>query len=294
MLPAMLLAAGLGTRLRPLTERCAKPLVPVGDRPVIAHVLDCLRAGGVERIVVNAHHRAADLRDFVRREGRGVGVSEEHELLGTAGGLARAKELLGSGDVIVWNADILTRLEVRSLVHAHMAAGGEATLAVRTLAAGQGNVGVDAAGRIVRLRGQRVADEARGGEFVPVHVVGGDLRERLPERGCLVGDVYIPALLRGATLRAFTHDAPWHDVGSLASYLAANLAWLDDHKLEHWLGEGARVEGPVTLDRTLVGAEGVAVGAGVLERCVVWPGCTATAPLADAVVADGLVVRVGS
>jgi mannose-1-phosphate guanylyltransferase len=293
MLPAMLLAAGLGTRLRPLTDLCAKPLVPVGDRPVLAHILERLRDAGVERVVVNAHHRAGDVTDFARREGRGILVSEEEELLGTAGGVARAKDMLGSGDVVVWNADILARVDVGSLVRAHKAAAAEATLVVRPLAAGQGNVGVDVAGRIVRLRAQRVADEAHGGEFVPVHVLGAGLRQRVPERGCLIGDLYIPALVNGAGIRAFTYDLPWHDVGSVGSYLAANLAWLDDRRLESWVGDGARVEGPVALAHTLLGAGASAVGAGALARCVVWPGCTATAPLADAVVAGGLVVRAG-
>jgi mannose-1-phosphate guanylyltransferase len=290
MLPAMLLAAGLGTRLRPLTDQRAKALVPVGDHPVLAHILDCVREAGVDRIVVNAHHRADDVQDFVRREGRGVTVSEERELLGTAGGVARAKEWLGAGDVVVWNADILAGIDVRSLVRAHSTSAAEATLVVRSLAAGEGNVGVDGAGRIVRLRRERVADEVQGGEFVPVHVLGGALRQTLPERGCLIGDVYIPALRAGATLRAFTHEGSWHDVGSLESYLAANLAWLDARRLASWVGDNAQVARTVALDRTVVGGGASASGTGTLTRCVLWPGSAATAPLADAVVVDGLVV----
>src|SRR5580658_3248742 len=254
MLPAMLLAAGLGTRLRPLTEQRAKALVPVGDRPVLAHILDRVREAGVDRIVVNAHHRAEDVHDFVRREGKGVSVSEERDLLGTAGGVARARDLLGAGDVVVWNADILASVDVRSLVRAHARAHAEATLAIKPLARGEGNVGVDRDGRIVRLRSDRVAAEVRGGEFVPVHVLGAALRQGLPERGCLVGDVYIPALRRGAILFAFAYEAPWHDVGSLESYLAANLAWLDARRLESWIGEDAQVAGSVAIDRALVGA----------------------------------------
>jgi mannose-1-phosphate guanylyltransferase len=290
----MLLAAGLGTRLRPLTEQRAKALVPVGDRPVLAHVLDRVREAGVDRIVVNAHHRADDVHDFVRREGKGVSVSEERDLLGTAGGVARARHLLGVGNVVVWNADILAAVDLRSLVRAHAIANAEATLVVKPLAPGEGNVGVDGEGRIVRLRSDRVADEVRGGEFVPVHVLGAALRHGLPERGCLVGDVYIPALRRGATLRAFAYEAPWHDVGSLESYLAANLAWLDARRLESWVGEDAQVARSITIDRALVGAAASVVGNGSLTRCVVWPGSVATAPLADAIVAGERVVRARS
>jgi mannose-1-phosphate guanylyltransferase len=293
MLSAMVLAAGLGTRLRPLTDLCAKALVPVGDRPVLGHILERLRDSGVDRIVVNAHHRADDVRAFVRGDGGKIGLSEERDLLGTAGGVARAASMLGSGDIIVWNADILASVDVRALVLAHSANRAEATLVVRQLAPGSGNVGVDGAGRVVRLRRERVADEVHGGEFVPIAVLGAGLRRSLPARGCLVGDVYIPALLRGATLGAFAHGAPWHDVGSIGAYLAANLAWLDDRGLIRWVGEGARAGASVTLGRVVLGAGSNAVGAGPLERCVVWPGSIATAPLADAVVAGELVVRVG-
>src|SRR6478672_7195775 len=96
---AMVLAAGLGTRLRPLTNELPKPLVPIGDRSMLAHVVDRLRAAGCSPVVVNAHHHA----DAVARacEALGAVVSREDEdLLGTAGGLARARALLGEGDVL--------------------------------------------------------------------------------------------------------------------------------------------------------------------------------------------------
>ena len=100
----MILCAGLGTRLRPLTDWCAKPLVPIGDRPALAHILDRLVG---TRAVVNAHHRAADIEAFARARSRDLLVSVEPDLLGTAGGIAHASPLLGSGDILVWNGDIL-------------------------------------------------------------------------------------------------------------------------------------------------------------------------------------------
>src|SRR4249920_3166042 len=99
MTPAMILAAGLGTRLRPLTDILPKPLVPVGDRPMLAHVVERVRAAGCGPIVVNAHHHA----DAVARACSDLGATisrEDEDLLGTAGGLARARALLGTGDVL--------------------------------------------------------------------------------------------------------------------------------------------------------------------------------------------------
>src|SRR5580693_8036978 len=138
----MVLAAGLGTRLRPLTDQRAKPLVPVGDRAALAHVLDRLRAAGVPHAVVNAHHHADQVSAFVRGGSWDVRVSEERELLGTAGGVAHARALLGGGDLLLWNGDILAEVDLAALVGAHVASHvassvgsrSSATLVVQPLA----------------------------------------------------------------------------------------------------------------------------------------------------------------
>jgi mannose-1-phosphate guanylyltransferase len=284
VLPAMVLAAGLGTRLRPLSDLRAKPLVPVGDRPALAHVLERLRAAGVARIVVNVHHRAHEVRAFVDAQPGGVAVSEEAELLGTAGGLAQASDRLGEGDVLVWNADILASVDPRALAEAHARESPEATLVVQPMAPGAGSVGLDQAGRVVRLRQERFGEEAGGGEFLGIHVLGAALRARLPPRGGLIEDVYVPALARGATLRAVPYADRWHDIGTVAAYLDANFAWLDARGLSSWSGAGARVSDRVALDRCVVGAGAAVGGEGVLARCVVWPGARAAAPLQGVVV----------
>lgn len=279
----MILCAGLGTRLRPLSEWRAKPLVPVGDRPALAHVLDRVRAAAAPRVVVNAHHRAGDVRAFLPP---GVALSDEAELLGTAGGVANAAALLGDGDVLVWNGDILAEVDPRALAAAHARSGAAATLVVRPRAAGEGNVGVDALGRLVRLRRETVrAGEARGGEFLGIHVIGGALRGAIPARGDLVGDVYLPAMRAGATLGVHDYDAPWWDIGTVESYLDANLAWLASRGDDAWVARGAKVAPSVELHASVVGEGAIVEGDGALERCVVWPGARARAPLADAVVA---------
>ena len=268
---AMVLCAGLGTRLRPLTDEVAKPMVPVGDRPAVAHVLDRVRLAMAEhaRVVANVHHRPDDLRSWA--EGEGIAISHEPELLGTAGGVARAREHLGQGDVLVWNGDILSELDPCELAMAHTTARAvrsNATLAVRARAAGEGNVGLDDRGRVVRLRTQSFGGETRGGEFLGIHVIGEPLRERLPAQGCLVGDVYLPALARGEHLHAFVTEARFVDVGSIAQYLAANAAWLASRGLRSWSHPSARVA--ASIDGSVIGA-GAVVDAPVIDG-VVWPG----------------------
>jgi NDP-sugar pyrophosphorylase family protein len=298
----MVLCAGLGTRLRPLTDELAKPMVPVGDRPAVAHVVQRVRLAGATRIVVNVHHRPDDVRAWA--EGEGIAISHERELLGTAGGVARARVLLGDGgDVLVWNGDILSELDPRALLATHAGApattpehghghghGHEhehehghgrahdhasarrgahlATLAVRARGAGEGNVGFDERGRITRLRAESFGPESRGGEFLGIHVIGDELRARLPESGCLVGDVYLPALRRGEQLRVHVTEAPFVDVGSLAQYLAANAAWLAARGLSSWTHPTATINAPI--DGSVVGA-GAVVDAPA-TRSVVWAG----------------------
>jgi mannose-1-phosphate guanylyltransferase len=272
----MVLAAGLGTRLRPLTDDRAKALVPVGDRPALAHVLDRLRAAGISRAVVNAHHHVEQLRTFaIAQAGIDLALSAETDLLGTAGGIAHARGLLGEGDVLLWNADILADVDVPALLAAHRDA---ATLVVQPLERGQGSVGLDEAGRVVRLRNQSFAHEARGGQFLGIHVLGQALRARLPVRGGLIEDVYLPALARGEVLRAHLFGGAWHDVGTVESYLDANMAWLAARGLERWIGPGAHVTDGVVLDRAVVGEGASVTGHGALRRCVVWPGANAVAP----------------
>lgn len=262
----MILCAGLGKRLRPLTEELAKPMVPVGDAPAVAHVTRRVRLAAPSRIVVNVHHRPEDVRAWA--EGEGILVSQERALLGTAGGVARAAKLLGEGDVLVWNGDILSDLDPRLLREAHARApGAGATLAVRPAPAGAGNVGLTAEGRIVRLRKESFGAEARGGEFLGIHVLGERLRPLLPAEGCLVGDVLLPSLRRGEALRAHETTASFVDIGTVAQYLAANAAWLASRGLRSWAHPSARVSAPI--EGSVVGANAV-VEAPTLAS-VVWP-----------------------
>jgi mannose-1-phosphate guanylyltransferase len=284
---AFILAAGLGTRLRPLTDLRPKPLVPVGDAPALEHVVARLRSAGCTRLVANAHHHAEEVVAFGRARGLEVCV-EPGAPLGTAGGLRGAAELLGAGDVLVHNGDVLVETELAGLVTAHAARAPLATLVVVAGPAGTGNVGIDDAGRVVRLRRETFAPgEARGGEFTGVHVLGAALRAELPAEGCLVGDVYMPRLRRGGAdggeIRVYFATS-FVDIGSMPGYLAANRSWLARRGERAWVGAGATVAGTVTLDETVVGAGARVVGTGALVRCVVWPGAEAVAPLADAVV----------
>ena len=128
--PALVLAAGLGTRLRPLTNVRAKPAVPVAGRPLVVRILEWLAEQGVEDVVVNLHHRPETVTRVVGH-GRGAGVrvrySWEPIILGSAGGPRQALPLLGRRFFIV-NGDTLTTLSLRALADAHERTGSAVTL----------------------------------------------------------------------------------------------------------------------------------------------------------------------
>ncbi|MSP25883.1 MAG: NDP-sugar synthase [Myxococcales bacterium] len=292
---AMVLAAGYGTRLRPLTDELPKPLVPVGDRSLLAHITGALIAAGAARIVVNAHHLASKLQGAVA-ELRGApnpaatdelrfAIAHETRILGTAGGVRNAAALLGEGSIVVVNGDILAELAITTLREAHARDDSLATLAVGPLlAVGEGTVGIGVNGAVVRLRGHSFGVELAGSEFVGAQLLSPDARALLPEEGCLVGDLYLPALQRGERVTACSAASLWCDVGTPGAYLAANRAWLKARDLDAFVADTAEVSPRVSVVDSLIGAAAEITGHGALVNVVVWPGARAHAPLANAIV----------
>ncbi len=281
----MVLAAGFGTRLAPLTDELPKPLVPVGDRSVIAHLADQLMAAGLQRIVVNTHH----LAEVFTAEHLGTlplpaAVSHEPRILGTAGGVAKASALLGPGDVLVCNGDIIARLDLAGLLAHHVQSRAMVSLAVDMQPVGHGTVGLDANHRVVRLRGQRFGEEKAGADFAGYHVIAAEFRAQLPVEGCLVGDVYLPALKRGEFICGVPVVSGWTDIGTPRALLLANLDWLEHRKLEHFVAPGAQIGAQVELAHTVVCSNAVIQGRGKLERCLVLPNAQTRAPQADCLV----------
>lgn len=272
---AMILAAGVGSRLAPLTDFLPKALMPLGDRPMLAHLALQIRAAKIDRLVINAHHHADALQKFVRvstTELGAIGVSVERDLLGTAGGVNHARALLGAGDVLIWNGDIVANLDIAALSDSHDAQPTQATLAVKIAEKNAGNVGLDENGNVVRLRRETCrAGEVRGGFFLGVHVIGQRLRDACPQIGCLIGDVYLPALRRGETLRAFEYDGEFSDIGTPANYLDANLAWLASQKKSSWKSNDAAIAADLEIRHSIIGARARLGGSGLIDSCVVWP-----------------------
>jgi NDP-sugar pyrophosphorylase family protein len=300
MTSALILAAGFGTRLQPLTSELPKPVVPVGDRPLLSHVALACRAGGVSSLVANAYHEHQKLSSIINELSLDIQVVVEEKIRGTAGGVAGARSLYEPGAVLVWNGDILTHAPVKELLE--LASGLDAqVLAVNPRAAGEGTVGLDEQGSVVRLRGQVFGREVRSGDYIGVSALGPSVVAGLPESGCLFGEVALPHLQKGGRVWSVPSAAPWSDLGDLAQYVAANFRWLDGHLRRDsqptthdpssWIAPSASVAPSVSVERCLIGARARVGGTGRLSEVIAWPGAVVWAPLARAVVlASGRVV----
>jgi mannose-1-phosphate guanylyltransferase len=284
MTRAMILAAGLGTRLSPLTDELPKPLLPVGDRPLVAHLAARLHRAGFSSFTMNIHHLSKEFAGVVQWLEATAHVIHEPEIRGTAGGVAGARAFFGEAPILVWNGDVLVEPPIPGLFAA--AGAGGLALAVSPTPVGTGTVGLDADGCVVRLRGERFGRETSGGDYVGVAALGGAVLARLPERGCLIGDVALPLLREGEKIGTASVVGRWIDVGSVPSYHLANREWLEVHVGGggSWVAPTARVAPGARVVASIVGAGASITGDGALERCVVWPGAHAVAPLADAVV----------
>lgn len=222
----MILAAGLGTRLRPLTDRLPKPLLPVASRPMIEYTLAWLVSAGIRQVMINLHHHGDLIRNALgsgERFGAEISYSEEPTILGTGGGLKRVERFFADEPFLVINADILTAFDLNGVIHAHLAKRPLATLVVRRDpdVARYGALGIDESGRIRRFLG-------RGGEsaapledvmFTGIHVIDPRVLEALPPNVFSpITDAYITIVERGDPIRGLLTDAPWIDIGTPERY----------------------------------------------------------------------------
>jgi NDP-sugar pyrophosphorylase family protein len=299
---AMVLAAGLGLRMRPLTLLRAKPALPVLNRPLLHWTMEKLAGAGVRDVVVNLHHLPATIEDVLgtgRRWGLVIRYSEEPAILGTGGGPRAVRSLFGSEPMLVVNGDVLFDFDVRRILAAHRSSGAAATLALRAnpVPYAYSPVVTDRSGRILSIAGRPRPASGRVAMFASVHALEPGILDRLPEGASdSVRDLYLPLLAEGARLVGVRMGGAWYDFGRPALYRDAQLRLIPGRGRDRVLVDGAaRVAATARLRRSVVGAKArVATGARV-ERSVLWDGAVveAGARVKAAIVTTGGVVRAG-
>ena len=267
--PALVLTAGLATRLQPLSSVRAKAALPVAGTPLVIRILHWLKASGVERAVLNLHHLAGSITRIVG-DGSALGLpvrySWEREILGSAGGPARAVPLLASDRFLIVNGDTLANVDLAAMATQHIETNALVTLAVVSGREGYNGVLADTSG-IVRGFGR----EPGAFHFIGVQIVNTSVFAGIdPEtKSETVHGIY-PALIAGraGAIRVFQAGAEFFDIGSPRDYLdtAITLATREGRQLDR--GDDCVIAGDAALTDTVLW-DRVSVGAGArLTECV--------------------------
>ena len=279
---AFVLAAGLGTRLRPLTNELPKPLIPIFQKPLITFALDHLIGVGVNRFVINTH-RHPDLFQtfFATHEYAGLPTMLVHEpdLLETGGGIKNAESHFGNEPFLTYSGDILTDIELQPLIDEHFRRGNDVTLALR-------HTGLAAA---VALQNHRVVDISnRYGfpgnfDFANIAVWNPSIFERIPP---LKKISFIPIIAdwidRGAKIGGVVmNDGKWFNIGSRTEYLEVHRTILRENWKPNFVKTGewpqskansATVDSSAQLRGCTVVGRNCRVGAdAILEDTILWP-----------------------
>ena len=316
-LKAMVLCAGFGTRLRPLTHVLPKPLVPVANRPLIAYTLSLLEQAGVRQVAVNLHHLGEKIQKALgdkRESGLEITYSPEESILGTGGGVMRMRSYLEDDRFCLLNGDVLCGVDLEALLRFHTERNAAATMVVGPLPPGATYTPLlmDAEGWLVKLKDarRRPAGETRPVMFLGVHVLEPQIFDFLPQEGfsCINNQAYTAMIEKGLDVAAYFHGGFWYDLGTPASYLAANLSLLSGRvrppQLDPLtgalpegvvLGKGVQLGEAVELGPEVAVGDGCIIGDGAqISRSVVWAGeeIVGGISLDRKIVAGGQVLRV--
>jgi mannose-1-phosphate guanylyltransferase/phosphomannomutase len=228
---ALILCAGYGTRLKPLTNEVPKPLVRVMGIPVVEYTLNLLAKSGIKDLYINRHHLPDEFENIRIPAGINVEFSYEPVILGTSGGILSFEDKFND-DFLVVNGDVLFNIDVNDLISFHKKSKKIATMVLR----GRDNSSVtpvfkDDFSNVVNIGGE-ANDIYQELMFTGIHILGPaffKLVKRTAPPSCVVKDFYIPYTLDGGKVGAYVMDEKkghfWKEIGDLKSYLECNM-WM--------------------------------------------------------------------
>ncbi|MCL1925699.1 MAG: NDP-sugar synthase [Syntrophorhabdaceae bacterium] len=281
----MVLAAGLGTRLRPLTLEIPKPVVPVLGKPLCGYAIEFLRLHGATEFLLNLHHGPDIVRERVSAWANSrfpLEYAFEPEILGTGGGIHNAREFLRTGTFITANSDVIARFPLDQAIAQHRKTGALATLVLFPDPARRYTpVRVLENGRILGF-GAETPPGAAEGFFTGYQIAEPELLDKIPPNGpsCVIRQTYEPLIAAGAPIFAFMTSGFFLDFGTPADYLSGVIALLGEsgNGNRSYIGPKACVATNAVVGPNASVESGASIGDGAhVRRAVVWPGAKVSA-----------------
>lgn len=273
-LKGLVLAAGLGTRLRPLTDHWPKPLIPfLGTNP-LKIALGLLERSQISSVAINTHYQAEKILQFLESlplDQRPF-ISHEPNILGTGGVYNPLREWIGESDLLVINGDIIANVDISSTIKHHRSSKAIATMVVLPKVIPGENAVFFRNNRILDI-GKITPVDSQAGNFACVQILSRDFIDLLPASGNfdIISQGYLKALEIGAEINAIVHNGVWHDIGSIQKYAAAIFDLVQNRSACASLGIDL-TQCKVTPDGGVV-EPGALVGEGALiKRSVILPG----------------------
>ena len=288
---AMILAAGFGTRLWPLTVGRTKPALPFLNRPLIAYTIEYMKRHGVEDLIINLHHEPDSVREQIG-DGSDYGVRidysvEEPEILGTSGALDRVRDRLDKETFLVINGKIITDISLGAAVAAHRDRQALATLVLLPNHKRErfSEVKITEDGRVSEFAGFPESDNPQSPPlqfgrnpqsplmFTGIHVLDPGIFEYIP-RGVFsdsVRDVYPKAMADGKTVAAHVADgaSSWRELSTIERYLTISLEFLGREGRDTIMDEGCEVESGAAVERSILWRRARVCSGARLTECVV-------------------------
>jgi NDP-sugar pyrophosphorylase family protein len=285
---AMILAAGFGTRLWPLTIDRTKPAIPVLGTPLIGHVAQYLSHHGVQDVIINLHHEPDSVRDALG-DGSAFGVKlhyvEEPEILGTSGALDNAKEFFGNESFVVINGKLITDIDLSEALAVHKSTNAIATLILKENPKREKFSEVLTRDGFVTRFGPMPSASFDSTEKVPlmftgIQILDPRIFDYIPRNrfSHSTVDVYPQAIAAGERVVAHVGTGMWYELSTIPRYLDVSLELMRQRGEEFHLGKGCRVS-----------------GGAVVERSVLWDNVTVEddAVISRSVIGDGVCIRRG-
>lgn len=294
---ALILVGGFGTRLRPLTLTCPKPLVEFANKPMIIHQIEALKQAGCTEVILAISYRAEVMKAFCQeweaRLGVKITLSKEDEPMGTAGPLALARDILDDGSnepFFVLNSDVICAYPLADMMAFHKQKHAEATLLVTKVVdpSKYGVVVHDADGLVecfVEKPKEFVGDKINAG----IYVCSPAILKRIPNKPTSIEKEVFPYVAQENKLYTMVLDGYWMDVGQPRDFLTGQSLHLQNlmKRAPEQLASGPDIKSPVIIDQTakigsgcVIGPDvsigpGCVIGDGVrLQNCVIMKGCT--------------------